>query len=134
MHPLLTELLESGPVITDGAWGTQLQARGLGIGEFPDAWNLTHPGRVEEVARGYAEAGSRVILTNTFGANRIRLGEQGPELAGQVEEVNRAGVEISRRAAGPNVRVFSEPTAGAASRTLCPFAAGCARPRDCRCG
>ena len=51
MHPLIEQLLAQGPVITDGAWGTELQGRGLSLGEFPDAWNLTHPDRVAEVAR-----------------------------------------------------------------------------------
>ena len=55
MHPLIAELLAHGPVVTDGAWGTQLQARGLAIGEFPDAWNLTFPDRVEAVARENAQ-------------------------------------------------------------------------------
>ncbi|MCC6234154.1 MAG: homocysteine S-methyltransferase family protein [Verrucomicrobiales bacterium] len=105
MSPFLTELLARGPVATDGAWGTQLQAQGLGIGEFPDAWNLTHPERVEAVARAYVDAGSRVILTNTFGSNRVRLAEAG--LAEGVLEVNRRGVEISRRAAGNRAAVFA---------------------------
>lgn len=107
MHPLIAELLAGGPVVTDGAWGTQLQARGLGIGEFPDAWNLTHPDRVEEVARGYADAGSRVILTNTFGANRIRLAEQDASFAGRVAGINCCGVEISSRGAGGRAKVFA---------------------------
>jgi len=107
MHQLITELISHGPVVTDGAWGTQLQARGLGIGEFPDAWNLTHPDRVEEVARGYVDAGSRIILTNTFGANRIRLAEQEPGIAGSVKEINLRGVEISRRGAGARAKVFA---------------------------
>jgi methionine synthase I (cobalamin-dependent) len=104
MHPLIQKLLSDGPVITDGAWGTELQARGLPTGEFPDAWNLTHPDRVAEVARAYVAAGSRVILTNTFGANRIRLAETA--LADEVAEINRRGVEISRAAAG-RARVFA---------------------------
>jgi methionine synthase I (cobalamin-dependent) len=91
--------------VTDGAWGTQLQQRGLEVGACPDAWNLTHPERVEEVARAYVEAGSQVILTNTFGANRFILARHG--LADQVAAVNRAGVEISRRAAAEGVRVFA---------------------------
>lgn len=99
MHPFLSELLRNGPVVTDGAWGTQLQARGLGVGDFPDSWNLTHPKKVAEVAQAYVNAGSRVILTNTFGANRIRLAENG--LADQADAINRAGVEISRSAAKP---------------------------------
>lgn len=105
MHPLLADLLAAGPVLTDGAWGTQLQARGLALGEFPDAWNLTQPDRVEEVARAYVEAGSRVILTNTFGANWLRLAEAG--LADQAGEINRRGVELSRRAADGSAKVFA---------------------------
>src|SRR5438045_9736407 len=96
MHQLLNQLLASGPILTDGAWGTQLQARGLGLGEFPDLWNVKYPERVEQVARAYIKAGSQVILTNTFGANRIRLAET--SAAAQVDEINRAGVEISRTA------------------------------------
>jgi methionine synthase I (cobalamin-dependent) len=102
---LIDQLLADGPVLTDGAWGTELQNRGLSIGDFPDAWNLTHPERVEEVAHAYVDAGSRIILTNTFGANRFRLGEQ--ELAGKTSEINRRGVEISRRAAAGGAFVFA---------------------------
>jgi 5-methyltetrahydrofolate--homocysteine methyltransferase len=54
-------------VVTDGAWGTQLQAQGLPTGGCPDAWNLCYPDRVEAVARAYVEAGSQIVLTNTFG-------------------------------------------------------------------
>jgi methionine synthase I (cobalamin-dependent) len=105
MHRLIQELTTAGPVITDGAWGTQLQQRGLDVGACPDAWNLAHPERVEEVARAYVEAGSQVILTNTFGANRFILAKH--HLADQVAEINRAGVEISRRAARGQARVFA---------------------------
>lgn len=82
-----------------------MQARGLKPGECPDAWNLTHPDRVEEVGRAYVEAGSQVILTNTFGAHRFMLARHG--LADRVEEINRAGVEISRLAAAGRARVFA---------------------------
>lgn len=105
MHRLIEELTAAGPVITDGAWGTQLQQRGLEVGACPDAWNLTHPDRVEEVARAYVDAGSQVILTNTFGANRFILAKH--HLADQVADINRAGVEISRRAAQDRARVFA---------------------------
>lgn len=105
MHSVLAELLTGGPVVTDGAWGTQLQARGLSVGDFPDAWNLTHPEQVTAVARAYVEAGSQVILTNTFGANRIRLGEQG--MGDQAGEINRRGVELSRQATHGRARVFA---------------------------
>ena len=105
MHPTIEKLIAAGPIISDGAWGTQLQARGLAIGDFPDAWNLSHPERVAEVARAYVDAGSRVILTNTFGANRIRLAEK--SLADRVVEINRRGVEISRQAADGKAAVFA---------------------------
>lgn len=105
MHPTIAKLLSAGPVVTDGAWGTQLQMRGLPVGACPDAWNLTQPEKVEEVARAYVEAGSQVILTNTFGANRYVLARHG--LADRVADVNRAGVDISLRAAAGRAMVFA---------------------------
>ena len=105
MHPLIEELLMHLPVITDGAWGTQLQARGLPVGACPDEWNLSNPDMVEDVARGYVEAGSRVILSNTFGANRILLKRHG--LDDRAVEIARAGAAISRRAAGSRAKVFA---------------------------
>jgi 5-methyltetrahydrofolate--homocysteine methyltransferase len=105
MNSILQYRIERRPVLTDGAWGTQLQARGLAPGEFPDAWNVSHPDRVAEVARAYVAAGSELILTNTFGANPIRLAEAG--LRGQIREINRAGVEISRSAAAGGALVFA---------------------------
>lgn len=107
MHSVIERILADGPVVTDGAWGTQLQERGLAVGEFPDIWNVTHADKVEEVARAYVEAGSQVILTNTFGANRIRLSGHADEWVGRREEINRRGVEISRRAAGNSCKVFA---------------------------
>jgi methionine synthase I (cobalamin-dependent) len=98
---LIQELLAAGsPVVTDGAWGTQLQARGLEPGACPDEWNLSRPSAVEEVARAYVEAGSRVILTNTFRSNRVTIGEKAAAL-------NRAGAAISKRAAAGRARVFA---------------------------
>lgn len=105
MHSLIEELVRSGPVVTDGAWGTQLQARGLEVGTSPEAWNLQHPDRVEEVARAYVQAGSRLVLTNTFGGSRLALQRHG--LAAQAAQVNRRGAELSRRAAGTQAWVFA---------------------------
>jgi methionine synthase I (cobalamin-dependent) len=105
MNEFLADLLSSSPLLTDGAWGTQLQARGLEVGACPDAWNLSHPEKVEQVAGAYVEAGSQIILTNTFGANRFMLARH--ELAEKAAAINRAGVEISRRAAGDHARVFA---------------------------
>jgi 5-methyltetrahydrofolate--homocysteine methyltransferase len=117
MHPTIQKLLSHrpvltdgawgtrSPVITDGAWGTQLQQRGLPIGSIPDAWNLLESDKVEAVARAYVEAGSEVILTNTFGANRFVLTRH--ELAERIAEINQRGVEISKRAAAGKARVFA---------------------------
>ncbi|MGD0729769.1 MAG: homocysteine S-methyltransferase family protein [Terracidiphilus sp.] len=91
------EWLAGGLLITDGAWGTELQARGLPVGANPDTWNLSHPERVESVARAYAEAGSQVILTNTFRANAIAMPDSN---AGDLDAINRAGVALSRKTAG----------------------------------
>jgi len=102
---LIAELTASGPVLTDGAWGTELQSRGLEAGEIPDFWNLSHPDRVEQVAGAYVAAGSQVVLTNTFRANRVALATH-PDVD-RIPEVNRAGVEVSRRAAGDRARVFA---------------------------
>ncbi len=95
----------SSPLILDGAWGTELQALGLEAGACPDAWNLAHPERVESVARGYVLAGSQIILTNTFGANRIVLSRHG--LAEQAADINRAGARISCGAAAGKAQVFA---------------------------
>lgn len=105
MSNVLAEWVAAGPVVTDGAWGTQLQMRGLDAGECPDAWNLTHPDKVEEVARAYVEAGSRIILTNTFRSTRVAL--EGYGLQEKVKELNREGVRISRAAAGGEARVVA---------------------------
>lgn len=91
------EMLAGGPLLADGAWGTQLQARGLGLGECPDHWNLSHPDAVRAVAESYVRAGSRVILTNTFRASPIPLRDYG--LAGHMAAINAAGVRHSREAA-----------------------------------
>ncbi|HPI92387.1 MAG TPA: homocysteine S-methyltransferase family protein [Deltaproteobacteria bacterium] len=105
MHAFIADLIKDGPVLTDGSWGTQIIRRGLQPRECPDSWNLSHPELVEEVAREYVDAGSRVILTNTFGANRFVLGKFG--LAEKVAEINVRGVEISRRAALTRACVFA---------------------------
>jgi len=101
----LLSLFSSGLVITDGAWGTEFQKRGLAIGEPADVWNLTRPADVEAVARSYVEAGSRVILTNTFRSNPVALSAHAQ--GDWAVAINRRGAELSRRAASADVRVFA---------------------------
>ncbi len=95
----ITDALKSGRIlVADGAWGTALQSRGLKGGESPELWNVEHPELVLEVAVSYIKAGSNIIETNTFGGNRYKLEHFG--LEDRVSELNKAGVEISRKAAG----------------------------------
>ena len=101
----LLSLFSSGLVITDGAWGTQLQKRGLAIGEPANVWNLTRPADVEAVAQSYVEAGSRVILTNTFRGNPVALSAHGQ--GDWAVAINRRGAELSKQQSAAGVRVFA---------------------------
>ena len=94
--------LAQGPVLMDGAFGTVLHGRGVPIDQSFDAVNLTNPALVAEIHRGYIDAGSDLIETNTFGANRFKLTEHG--LQHQVEAINRAAVAIARRVIGGSFR------------------------------
>jgi methionine synthase I (cobalamin-dependent) len=93
------------PLCTDGAWGTELMKLGGAPGEVKEFWNVSDPEKVAQVARGYVDAGSQVILTNTFSANRVVL--EGHDAASRVTELNRAGATISRRAAAGRAYVFA---------------------------
>ncbi len=89
------ELLSDHTLLADGAMGTVLHARGIGFDKCFDELNLTNPGAVAEIHRAYIEAGAQLIITNTFGANRFKLGKHG--LQDHVDELNRAGVDLARR-------------------------------------
>jgi homocysteine S-methyltransferase len=91
-------LLQSSPtaILADGAMGTMLHARGIGFDRCFDELNLVQPAAVADVHREYIEAGAQIILTNTFSANHYKLARYG--LENQVAEINRAGVELARRA------------------------------------
>ena len=91
MHPLIESLIKEGPAVTDGSWGTQMQKRGLTRGQNPDSWNLSHADQVREVAQQYVDAGSRIILTNTFGASRLSLANF--KLADKAVDINTAGAD-----------------------------------------
>jgi 5-methyltetrahydrofolate--homocysteine methyltransferase len=82
------------PALADGAMGTMLFEYGLSFGEAPETWNLLHPELVRKVHRGYLEAGSQVVLTNTFGGNRSRLAMH--NLEDRVPELNRTAAVLAR--------------------------------------
>ena len=91
----LTELLDAnGFLVTDGAMGTQLFAAGLMAGDPPEVWNLEHPDRIRAIHQSYVDAGSDIILTNSFGGNRHRLKLHSME--GQVHPLNAAAAAIGR--------------------------------------
>lgn len=95
----ILKALEKGKIlISDGGWGTFLHHLGLEVGECPEVWNVTHRADVLSIAKSYIDAGSDMILTNTFGAHPIRLKHYGFE--DRAWEFNEAGASISREAAG----------------------------------
>ena len=70
------EFLKDNIVILDGGMGTLLQERGLGPGELPESWNIKRPEDVTDIHRAYFDAGSNIVVANTFGANSLKLGEK----------------------------------------------------------
>jgi 5-methyltetrahydrofolate--homocysteine methyltransferase len=94
----LAEVLEAnGRLVADGGMGTSLFELGLQAGSTPELWNVDHPDLVTKVHSGFIEAGSDIILTNTFGGTRARLDLD--SLGDRLVELNLAGVEVARSAA-----------------------------------
>jgi 5-methyltetrahydrofolate--homocysteine methyltransferase len=100
---ILEELKQNRILLSDGAWGTFLQAKGMNPGECPELWNITHLNDVFAIAKSYLLAGSDIIETNSFGGSVFKLSQYG--LTDRVFEINRAAAEISRQAAGKEKHV-----------------------------
>ncbi|OJH00318.1 bifunctional homocysteine S-methyltransferase/methylenetetrahydrofolate reductase [Staphylococcus hominis] len=98
--------LKNNVLVADGAMGTILYSEGLDT--CPEAYNLTHPNKVERIHRSYIEAGADVIQTNTYGANFEKLKVFG--LEHKVKEIHKAAVQIAKRAA--NKETFILGTVG----------------------
>src|SRR5436853_7086080 len=96
MKPFL-DALEERVLVCDGAMGTMLYAKGVFINKSFDALNLTQPDLVAEVHQEYVRAGADIVETNTFGANRVKLGTFG--LADKLAAINAQGARIARHAA-----------------------------------
>ena len=92
-------------LVLDGAKGTMLQELGLPPGGLPEELNLSHPELVAKVHRAYLEAGAEIMVTNSFGGNRVKLSQYG--LTGKLEEINRKSVEIAREVIGKGVSLVS---------------------------
>src|SRR4029079_5595789 len=96
-------LADDRPHLFDGAMGTVLYEKGIFINRCYDELNLLEPELVKEVHRAYVQAGSELIETNTFGANRAKLQQYG--LEGRVREINARGAALAREAAGERALV-----------------------------
>ena len=94
---LQTLLAEGRPLLADGATGTNLFAMGLTSGDSPEIWNAVHPDRTQALHRAFVDAGSDIILTNSFGANRRRLMLHG--LEARTRELNRLAAQNARKVA-----------------------------------
>lgn len=90
----LSALKSQRVLLCDGAMGTELQRRGLKVGDCPEEYNLSHPQIIQSIHKDYFEAGSEIVETNTFGANRVRLKFFG--LENKVREINLAAVDNAK--------------------------------------
>jgi methionine synthase I (cobalamin-dependent) len=97
MNKLQTLLQSRKWLLADGATGTNYFQMGLGPGDAPELWNIDHPDRVSDLHRRFVEAGSDIILTNTFGGTSYRMKLHKAE--SRVYEINRAAAELARQAA-----------------------------------
>ncbi len=104
MKSISSKIKEGKILVSDGAWGTFLQQKGLGPGECPELWNINNPDSVYEIAKSYIDAGSDMIETNSFGGSCFKLKPY--KLEDRVYEINKSAAEVSRRAAGPDRHVL----------------------------
>ncbi|MGA7614037.1 MAG: bifunctional homocysteine S-methyltransferase/methylenetetrahydrofolate reductase [Thermoanaerobaculia bacterium] len=103
MQDFIQALADSHVYLFDGAIGTMLYSKGIFINKCYDEINLTHPEYVLEIHKEYVKAGAEIIETNSYGANRVKLRTFGIE--DELAAINRAAVEIAKRAAGNSVYV-----------------------------
>jgi len=112
------ERLQAGEILcSDGAWGTQLMARGLKPGASPEALNFSNPEALVEVATLYVEAGAQLITTNTFGGSSLKLHSYG--LDDRTEEINRAAVEALRPVVADKAYILA--SVGPTGKLLKPY-------------
>jgi 5-methyltetrahydrofolate--homocysteine methyltransferase len=98
MGKIIDQIKKGKVLVSDGAWGTFLQQKGLKLGECPEEWNITHPDEVFDIAKSYIDAGADMIETNSFGGTIFKVEKYG--LGDKVFELNKAAAAISRKAAG----------------------------------
>ena len=118
-HPVVERLGQGGPLLGDGAMATMLQEMGLTGGDAPELWNVENPDAVQAVYRGYAEAGSHIITTNTFGGTTARLKMH--NLQDRLGELNAAGVRLARAVADEAGDVLVGASVGPTGELLDPL-------------
>jgi len=105
MDNLLDEL-KNRVLVADGAMGTILQKKGLKNGEIPESWNVSKSEIIKDIHKSYIDAGADIIITNTFGASKLKLERVG--LSDKVEYFNKKGTEIALEASSNNVYVLGD--------------------------
>lgn len=111
------ERLKQGPMVCDGAMGTQLYERGIFLNHVFENINLTRPDLVREIHEAYVSVGADILETNSFGANRVRLGAKG--LREDVAAINKSAVKIARSAANENVYLAGSMGPSGWTPTIC---------------
>ena len=117
---MLRERLGKELLYFDGGMGTLLQERGLQPGELPETWNLLHAEEIREIHRKYIEAGSDIVLTNTFGANALKFHDD----AYSLEEIVNAAVghvKAAAEQAGNGRRIYTALDIGPTGKLLKPM-------------
>lgn len=104
----LQDLFQKGPIILDGATGSNLMAKGMPMGVCPEDWIYHHKEAIVSLQKAYVEAGTQILYAPTFTANRIKLAEY--DMEDRLEELNRAMVRYSREAAGERAFVAGDLT------------------------
>lgn len=104
----LQDLFQKGPIILDGATGSNLMAKGMPMGVCPEDWIYHHKEAIVSLQKAYVEAGTQILYAPTFTANRIKLAEY--DMEDRLEELNRAMVRYSREAAGDRAFVAGDLT------------------------